>query len=68
VHLAQHASAPAAEAPARPAPRPAPIAVAAAAPAPKSTKKRVAGPNDPDFDAANAANDLARAQLEASLK
>jgi hypothetical protein len=67
-HVAQHVSAPAADAPARPAPRPAPVAVAAAAPAPKAAKKHVASPNDPDFDAANAANDLARAQLEASLK
>jgi hypothetical protein len=66
VHVAQHVSAPAADAPARPAPRP--VAVAAAAPAPKATKKRIASPSDPDFDAANAANDLARAQLEASLK
>jgi hypothetical protein len=57
-----------ADAPARPAPRPAPVAVAATAPAPKATKKHVANPNDSDFDAANAANDLARAQLEASLK
>jgi hypothetical protein len=39
----------------------------AAPAAPAATKKRVAMPSDPDFDAANAANDLARAQLEASL-
>jgi cytoskeletal protein RodZ len=40
---------------------------APAAPKPATAKKRVAMPSDPDFDAANAANDLARAQLEASL-
>ncbi len=56
-------------APASDSPRVARALTAAAAPKPAAvaTKKRVAMPSDPDFDAANAANDLARAQLEASL-
>jgi hypothetical protein len=49
-------------------PRLARVAAPPAAPKPVVTaKKRIAMPSDPDFDAANAANDLARAQLEASL-
>jgi hypothetical protein len=61
------ASAPPADSPR--AVRVAPARVASAAsPTPASTKKRVAMPTDPDFDAANAANDLARAQLDASLR
>jgi hypothetical protein len=46
------------------------VSLAAAVPKPEVAPKRVkiGSPSDPDFDAASAANALARAQLEASLR
>jgi hypothetical protein len=50
-----------------PRPRPAVVAMATTAPRPAPVAKRQRG-SDPDMDAASAASDLAKAQLEASLR